>query len=69
MVYNFPHCAWITAVKDFLNGSPLIEISNAQMFHDVLALLPQGKHQILLTTKDGQRLSDREVYVPSRKKC
>ena len=38
MVYKFPHWAWITAVQDFLNGSPLIEIANAQMFHDVLAL-------------------------------
>ncbi len=59
--YKFPHCAWKEAVQDYLDGKPLIEITSVQSFQDVIALLPPGQHGVLLITKDGAPLTDREV--------
>ncbi len=49
--YNFLHHVWKKAVQDYLDGKPHIEITNVQGFQDVMALLPPGRHSLLLIDK------------------
>ena len=61
MTFNFLHDHWTTAVQDYLDGKPLIEVHTAQSFVDMENLLPPGRQNILLIDRQGNQLTDRAV--------
>ena len=61
MPFNFLHDHWQSAVQDYLDGKPLIEVLTVQSFLDMMDLLPQGRQSVLLIDKTGNKLTDRAV--------
>ena len=61
MPFNFLHDHWQSAVQDYLDGKPLIEVFTVQSFLDMMDLLPQGRQSVLLIDKIGNKLTDRAV--------
>ena len=61
MTFNFLHDHWTTAVQDYLDGKPLMEVHTAQSFVDMENLLPPGRQNIFLIDKQGKPLTDRAV--------
>ena len=61
MPFNFLHDHWQSAVQDYLDGKPLIEVFTVQSFLDMMDLLPQGRQSVLLIDKTENKLTDRAV--------
>ena len=60
MPFNFLHDHWQSAVQDYLDGKPLIEVFTV-FFFDMMDLLPPGRQSVLLIDKLGNKLTDRAV--------
>ena len=61
MPFNFLHDHWTSAVQDYLDGKPLLEVFTVQSFLDMMDLLPPGRQSVLLIDKQGNQLTDRAV--------
>ena len=59
--YNFPHHLWKQSVQDYLDGKPLMQVSNGQAYVDITRILPPGRHRVFLIDKQGNVLTDRAV--------
>ena len=56
MPFNFLHDHWKSAVQDYLDGKPLLEVFTVQSFLDMMDLLPPGRQSVLLIDKLGNQL-------------
>ncbi len=59
MTFNFLHDHWTTAVQDYLDGKPLMEVHTAQSFVDMEN--PPGRQNILLIDRQGNQLTDTAI--------
>ncbi len=61
MPFNFLHDHWTSAVQDYLDGKPLLEVFTVQSFKDMMDLLPLGPQSVLLIDKRSNPLTGRAV--------
>ena len=59
--FNFPQHPWKQSVQDYLDGKPLMEVTSAQAFVDIVRILPPGRHHVSLIHKQGNALTDGAV--------